>query len=67
MRDLLDATDRLGSDDALDDSERETLLQRVHTYQDARVSTARAQQDRAFSGVPRPPQPHRSLPPFRRP
>ncbi|MFF7074550.1 MerR family transcriptional regulator [Streptomyces pseudovenezuelae] len=32
MRDLLDATDRLDSDDALDDSEREALLNRVRTY-----------------------------------
>jgi DNA-binding transcriptional MerR regulator len=51
MRDLLDATDRLDGDEVLDDSERETLLQRVRTYQQAaaeqveklRVQLARAE------------------------
>ncbi|MCQ9184240.1 MerR family transcriptional regulator [Streptomyces sp. IBSBF 2953] len=51
MRDLLDATDRLDSDDALDDSEREALLKRVRTYQRAaaeqveklRIQLARAE------------------------
>ncbi|WP_454345483.1 MerR family transcriptional regulator [Streptomyces canus] len=51
MRDLLDATDRLDGDDALDDSERAALLQRVRTYQQAateqveklRVQLARAE------------------------
>jgi DNA-binding transcriptional MerR regulator len=33
MRDLLDATGRLDSDDALDVGEREALLERVQTYQ----------------------------------
>ncbi|MGW1226050.1 MerR family transcriptional regulator [Streptomyces sp. NPDC002530] len=35
MRDLLDATDRLDDGGALDDSEREALLERVRTYQQA--------------------------------
>lgn len=35
MRDLLDATDRLDSDDALDDAQREDLLERLRTYQQA--------------------------------
>lgn len=51
MRDLLDATDRLDSDDALDDSDREALLKRVRTYHQAaaeqveklRVQLARAE------------------------
>jgi hypothetical protein len=32
MRDLLDATDRLDSDDPLDAAEREVLLGRVRVY-----------------------------------
>ncbi|WP_020133843.1 MerR family transcriptional regulator [Streptomyces sp. 351MFTsu5.1] len=51
MRDLLDATDRLDSHAALDDGEREALLERVRTYQQAaaeqveklRVQLARAE------------------------
>ncbi|MFD3851902.1 MerR family transcriptional regulator [Streptomyces microflavus] len=51
MRDLLDATDRLDSDDALDAGEREALLERVRTYRQAaaeqveklRVQLARAE------------------------
>ncbi|MFE6625451.1 MerR family transcriptional regulator [Streptomyces sp. NPDC008086] len=51
MRDLLDATDRLDSDEALDDSERGALLERIRTYQQAaaeqveklRVQLARAE------------------------
>ncbi|MEU1316808.1 MerR family transcriptional regulator [Streptomyces tibetensis] len=51
MRDLLDATDRLDSDDALDGSEREVLLERIRTYRQAaaeqveklRVQLARAE------------------------
>ncbi|MEV5288412.1 MerR family transcriptional regulator [Streptomyces albidoflavus] len=51
MRDLLDATDRLDGDDALDDGEREALLERVRTYRQAaaeqveklRVQLARAE------------------------
>jgi DNA-binding transcriptional MerR regulator len=35
MRDLLGATDRLDSDDTLDDSEREALLERVRSYRQA--------------------------------
>ncbi|MBZ6254153.1 MerR family transcriptional regulator [Streptomyces olivaceus] len=35
MRDLLDATDRLDGDDALDDGENEALLERVRTYRQA--------------------------------
>ncbi|WP_354402314.1 MerR family transcriptional regulator [Streptomyces sp. PvR018] len=50
MRDLLDATDRLDSDDALDTGERETLLERVRTYQQAaaeQVEKLRIQLERA--------------------
>ncbi|MDX3058660.1 MerR family transcriptional regulator [Streptomyces sp. NE06-03E] len=51
MRDLLDATDRLDGGDALDDGEREALLERVRTYRQAaaeqveklRVQLARAE------------------------
>ncbi|MFJ8143408.1 MerR family transcriptional regulator [Streptomyces sp. NPDC096013] len=51
MRDLLDATDRLDNGDALNDAEREVLLERVRTYQQAaaeqveklRVQLARAE------------------------
>ncbi|MFJ8547004.1 MerR family transcriptional regulator [Streptomyces sp. NPDC093586] len=51
MRDLLDATDRLDGDDALDAGEREALLERVRTYQRAaaeqveklRIQLARAE------------------------
>ncbi|MBZ6085031.1 MerR family transcriptional regulator [Streptomyces olivaceus] len=51
MRDLLDATDRLDGDDALDDGEREALLERVRTYRQAaaeqveklRIQLARAE------------------------
>ncbi|MEU3604592.1 MerR family transcriptional regulator [Streptomyces sp. NPDC035033] len=51
MRDLLDATDRLDSGDALDAAEREALLERVRTYRQAaseqvdklRVQLARAE------------------------
>ncbi|MFJ9121546.1 MerR family transcriptional regulator [Streptomyces sp. NPDC102394] len=51
MRDLLNATDRLDSDDALDVDERQALLQRVRMYQQAaaeqveklRVQLARAE------------------------
>lgn len=51
MRDLLDATDRLDGDDALDDGERDALLARVRTYRQAaaeqveklRVQLARAE------------------------
>ncbi|MET9358194.1 MerR family transcriptional regulator [Streptomyces sp. NPDC006617] len=35
MRDLLDATDRLDGDAALDTAERDALLQRVRTYHQA--------------------------------
>ncbi|MGW2617580.1 hypothetical protein [Streptomyces sp. NPDC001500] len=35
MRSLLDATDRLDSEDHLDAGEREVLLERVCTYQQA--------------------------------
>ncbi|CAL9335311.1 hypothetical protein SUDANB58_00153 [Streptomyces sp. enrichment culture] len=37
MRDLLDATDRLDGDGALDDDEREALLERVRGYE--RIAT----------------------------
>ncbi|CAL9612077.1 Mercuric resistance operon regulatory protein [Streptomyces sp. enrichment culture] len=37
MRDLLDATDRLDGDGALDDGEREELLERVRGYE--RIAT----------------------------
>ncbi|MEV0889138.1 MerR family transcriptional regulator [Streptomyces microflavus] len=50
MRDLLDATDRLDSDDALDTGEREALLERVRTYQQAaaeQVEKLRIQLERA--------------------
>ncbi|MET9969100.1 MerR family transcriptional regulator [Streptomyces sp. NPDC006356] len=50
MRDLLDATDRLDGDDALDDGEREALLERVRTYQQAaadQVEKLRVQLSRA--------------------
>ncbi|MEV5357682.1 MerR family transcriptional regulator [Streptomyces sp. NPDC052693] len=51
MRDLLDATDRLDRGDALDADEREVLLERVRTYQQAaaeqveklRIQLARAE------------------------
>ncbi|MEU3895188.1 MerR family transcriptional regulator [Streptomyces sp. NPDC045251] len=51
MRDLLDATDRLDGDGALDTDEHEALLERVRTYQQAaaeqveklRVQLARAE------------------------
>ncbi|MGP3990796.1 MerR family transcriptional regulator [Streptomyces sp. 3N207] len=51
MRDLLDATDRLDGDDALDAGEREALLERVQTYRQAaaeqveklRIQLARAE------------------------
>ncbi|WP_328886544.1 MerR family transcriptional regulator [Streptomyces sp. NBC_00316] len=35
MRDLLDATDRLDAGTGLEAAEREALLERVHTYQEA--------------------------------
>lgn len=35
MRDLLDATDQLDTDDTLSTNEREALLHRVRTYQQA--------------------------------
>ncbi|MEU0002320.1 MerR family transcriptional regulator [Streptomyces microflavus] len=50
MRDLLDATDRLDNDDALDTGEREALLERVRTYQQAateQVEKLRIQLERA--------------------
>ncbi|MEU1870308.1 MerR family transcriptional regulator [Streptomyces sp. NPDC019793] len=50
MRDLLDATDRLDSEDALDSGEREALLERVRTYQQAaaeQVEKLRVQLSRA--------------------
>ncbi|MFC8589084.1 MerR family transcriptional regulator [Streptomyces sp. NPDC057217] len=50
MRDLLDATDRLDGDDALDTCEREALLERVRTYQQAaaeQVEKLRVQLERA--------------------
>ncbi|WP_326813990.1 MULTISPECIES: MerR family transcriptional regulator [unclassified Streptomyces] len=51
MRDLLDATDRLDAGTGLEAAEREALLERVHTYQQAaaeqvqklRVQLARAE------------------------
>ncbi|MGA5423223.1 MerR family transcriptional regulator [Streptomyces lavendulocolor] len=51
MRDLLDATDRLDADETLDTVERQALLERVRTYQQAaaeqvaklRVQLARAE------------------------
>ncbi|MER6629910.1 MerR family transcriptional regulator [Streptomyces sp. NPDC000987] len=59
MRDLLDATDRLDSDDALDAGEREALLERIRTYQQAaaeqveklRVQLARAEDFAATLGA----------------
>ncbi|MGR3939506.1 MerR family transcriptional regulator [Streptomyces sp. BRA346] len=59
MRDLLDATDRLDSDDALDDGEREALMERVRTYQQTaaeqveklRVQLARAEDFAATLGA----------------
>ncbi|MET8946058.1 MerR family transcriptional regulator [Streptomyces sp. NPDC004542] len=59
MRDLLDATDRLDSRDALDDGEREALLERVRTYERAaaaqvdklRVQLARAEEFAATLGA----------------
>ncbi|PWS49284.1 MerR family transcriptional regulator, partial [Streptomyces sp. ZEA17I] len=50
MRDLLNATDRLDGDDALDDGEREALLERVRTYRQAaaeQVEKLRIQLERA--------------------
>ncbi|MER7857311.1 MerR family transcriptional regulator [Streptomyces bacillaris] len=50
MRDLLDATDRLDGDGALDDGEREMLLERVRTYRQAaaeQVEKLRIQLERA--------------------
>ncbi|ALO08241.1 MerR family transcriptional regulator [Streptomyces goshikiensis] len=50
MRDLLDATDRLDGGDALDDGEREALLERVRTYWQAaaeQVEKLRVQLERA--------------------
>ncbi|MFH8447014.1 MerR family transcriptional regulator [Streptomyces sp. NPDC018026] len=50
MRDLLDATDRLDGDAALDTAEREALLERVRTYQQAaaeQVEKLRTQLSRA--------------------
>ncbi|WP_437104631.1 MerR family transcriptional regulator [Streptomyces sp. enrichment culture] len=59
MRDLLDATDRLDSGDALDADEREVLLERVRTYERAaaeqveklRVQLARAEDFAATLGA----------------
>ncbi|QIS68910.1 MerR family transcriptional regulator [Streptomyces sp. DSM 40868] len=59
MRDLLDATDRLDSGDALDADEREALLERVRTYERAaaeqveklRVQLARAEDFAAALGA----------------
>ncbi|MFF7980136.1 MerR family transcriptional regulator [Streptomyces sp. NPDC007901] len=59
MRDLLDATDRLDRDDALDAGEREALLERIRTYQQAadeqveklRVQLARAEDFAATLGA----------------
>ncbi|MDT0492793.1 MerR family transcriptional regulator [Streptomyces griseus] len=50
MRDLLAATDRLDGDDALDTDDREALLERVRTYQQAaaeQVEKLRIQLERA--------------------
>ncbi|KUL45901.1 MerR family transcriptional regulator [Streptomyces regalis] len=50
MRDLLDATDRLDSDSALDAGEREALLERVRIYEQAateQVEKLRVQLSRA--------------------
>ncbi|MER7854927.1 MerR family transcriptional regulator [Streptomyces bacillaris] len=50
MRDLLEAADRLDGDDALDDGEREVLLERVRTYRQAaaeQVEKLRIQLERA--------------------
>ncbi|MFD7749020.1 MerR family transcriptional regulator [Streptomyces sp. NPDC059698] len=50
MRDLLAATDRLDSEAALDDGEREALLERVRTYRQAakeQVEKLRVQLSRA--------------------
>ncbi|MFE1576267.1 MerR family transcriptional regulator [Streptomyces fradiae] len=50
MRDLLDATDRLDGDAALDAAEREALLERVRTYRQAaaeQVEKLRIQLERA--------------------
>lgn len=59
MRDLLDATDRLDGADALDDGEREALLERVRTYRQTateqveklRVQLARAEDFAATLGA----------------
>ncbi|MFB6816393.1 MerR family transcriptional regulator [Streptomyces sp. NPDC056347] len=59
MRDLLDATDRLDGDDALDDVERDVLLERVRTYRQAaaeqveklRIQLARAEDFAATLGA----------------
>ncbi|MDQ0687188.1 DNA-binding transcriptional MerR regulator [Streptomyces achromogenes] len=59
MRDLLDATDRLDGDDALDVGEREALLERVRTYQQGaaeqveklRIQLARAEDFAATLGA----------------
>jgi DNA-binding transcriptional MerR regulator len=59
MRDLLDATDRLDGDGALGDGEREMLLERVRTYQQAaaeqveklRIQLARAEDFAATLGA----------------
>ncbi|MFG2489040.1 MerR family transcriptional regulator [Streptomyces virginiae] len=50
MRDLLDATDRLDADGALDAAEREALLERVRAYEQAatgQVGKLRVQLSRA--------------------
>ncbi|MFE3472206.1 MerR family transcriptional regulator [Streptomyces cavourensis] len=50
MRDLLEAADCLDGDDALEDGEREALLERVRTYQQAaaeQVEKLRIQLERA--------------------
>ncbi|MFF7969384.1 MerR family transcriptional regulator [Streptomyces sp. NPDC007903] len=50
MRDLLDATDRLDADGALDAAEREALLERVRAYEQAatgQVEKLRVQLSRA--------------------
>ncbi len=59
MRDLLDATDRLDAGTSLDAGEREALLERVRTYQQAaaeqveklRVQLARAEDFAAALGT----------------